>query len=72
MKLEGRLPETVAETILGFPESGMGTHRVTLVLRDGTTVPGVDIAWGDQLVRGPATPTFAAEDVVDAIDESSV
>lgn len=71
-EIAGRLPEDVAETIRSFPEYSMGSHRVTLVLRDGTLVPGVLVAWGDQLIRGPATPAFVPEDVVDAINEARI
>jgi hypothetical protein len=69
-ELDGRLSDEVSEMIRAFPEAGYGVHRVTLVLRDGSRVPDVDVAWGSQLVRGPATPMFRADEVVDALDES--
>lgn len=66
-----RLPDGVAEKVLTFRESSMGANRVTLVLRDGSKIPGVVIAWGRELVRGPSSPDFRVEDIVDVIDETS-
>jgi hypothetical protein len=57
---ERRLSDEIADKVLTFRESSMGAYRVTLVLRDGSKVPGVVIAWGRELVRWPASPDFKA------------
>jgi hypothetical protein len=64
------LPARVAEQILSFPEHRMGAHRVTLLLRDGRRIPGVVVAWGNDVVSGVEGHDFDPEDVVAAEDQS--
>jgi hypothetical protein len=66
-----RLPSSVRAKILGFPECTMGTHLVTLVLKDGSkkknliVVDGAEI-WGVESGK----LGFSASDVVDAIHQA--
>jgi len=67
-----RLPEDVKERILSFPEYKMGTHKVALIMRDGSVVEDVLVAWGDEVLRvgkGEVVP-FDLHDVIDAEDRS--
>jgi hypothetical protein len=43
----------------------MGAHRVALVPLDGSVIEDVQIAWGDQVVRGGGRDEF--DPPVDAI-----
>jgi hypothetical protein len=50
LAVSNRLPERISEQVLDFPEVHMGVHRVTVVLTDGRTFSGVDVAWGNEIV----------------------
>ncbi len=63
-----RLTPAIKTKILTFPEYSMGAHRVDLVLRDGSVVRDVMVAWGDTVVR-TGDHTFDPADVVDATDQ---
>ena len=45
-----KLPPTIKERILSFPEYKMGAHKVALKMRDGTLVEDVIVAWGEEVV----------------------
>jgi hypothetical protein len=45
------LPEHVAEKAAAFPESSYGATILTLVLKDGTHVPHVHVAWGRNVIK---------------------
>jgi len=57
-----RLPESLAQKVLTFPESSMGAHRVTLVLADGRQIHDGHLAWGEEIVR------IGSRDVVECGD----
>jgi hypothetical protein len=46
-----RLPEHLADKVATFGESSYGATLVTLVLKDGTRIPHVSIAWGSQVIK---------------------
>jgi hypothetical protein len=50
LAVSNRLPERISEQVLDFPEVHMGVHRVTVVLTDGRTFSGVDVAWGNEII----------------------
>jgi hypothetical protein len=66
-----RLPPAVANRVGTFPEHSMGAHLVRLILRGGRRIDGVRIAWGSEIIRDPGLPAFAAEEVIDAVDQST-
>ena len=70
--LLARLPDHVKEKILSFPEHRMGVHRVALVLKDGSLIEDVLVAWGDEVVRvgGVDRCHFEVANVVDVEDRS--
>ena len=72
--MEDRLPWKVTESILTFPEDSMGAYRVALILKDGSVIEDVIVAWGEQVVRvdGHDGCPFNVDDVVDALDRSRV
>jgi hypothetical protein len=49
--MAARLPVPIKERILAFPEYRMGSHRVALVMKDGSVVNDVIVAWGDEVIR---------------------
>lgn len=65
---EVKLPESVQERIRAMRESSYGANRVALVLRDGTVIEDVDVAWASDVVRiaGSEDFTLDPEHVVDA------
>jgi len=67
------LPQQVQERIQSFPEDSMGVHRVDLVMRDGSVVEDVYVAWAGEVVRvgGIDGSSIPVEDVVDAVDRST-
>jgi hypothetical protein len=67
-------PEPLADRIASFPEIHMGVNRITVELRDGSTVTGVLVAWSGQVLRveGKTDVPFDMADVVDVYDASAV
>jgi hypothetical protein len=67
-----RLPEAVKEKILSFPEYKMGTHKVALIMKDGSMIEDVFVAWGDEVVRvgKEEVVSFDVDEVIDAQDRS--
>ncbi len=45
------LPEHLAEKAASFPESSYGATILTLVLKDGTRVPHVHVAWARNVIK---------------------
>jgi len=52
----------------------MGAHRVALIMKDGSVVEDVIVAWGDEVVRigGVDGCPIDVDEVVDAEDRSLV
>ena len=70
--ISATLPDHVKERILTFPEYKMGVHLVALVLKDGSLVEDVLVAWGKEVIRigGMDGCSIDVVDVVDAQDRS--
>lgn len=70
--MAARLPAAIKEQILAFPEYKMGTHKVALVMSDGSVVDDVIVAWGDEVVRvgGVDGCPINVADVIGAEDRS--
>ena len=66
-----RLPEHIKEHVLAMPEYRNGAHRVTLILVDGRRIPGVVIAWGDEVVAGQGDERFEPAEVVGVENDST-
>ncbi len=64
------LPEHLADKAASFPETHGGVQTVAVMLRDGSMVGGVELAWGSEVirVRGNSTIPFDVVDVVDVVD----
>ena len=45
------LSKALSEKAASFPESSYGAVGATLVLKNGTHVPDVVLAWGSEIVR---------------------
>ena len=69
------LPSDLSEKVATFGESSYGATTATLVLRDGTQIPHVRIAWGRHVIRTDDVQgekrlaTLSPADVVDALPE---
>ena len=69
------LSTDLGEKVATFGESSYGATTATLVLRDGTRIPHVRIAWGRQVIRTDdiegekRLATLSPVDVVDALPE---
>lgn len=65
-----RLPAEIADKILALPESSMGANRVALVLRDGSVIEDVKVAWGNDVVSIGGRNEFSLPvcEIVDVID----
>jgi hypothetical protein len=50
-----KLPPAIQEKIATFPEYSYGSHRVTLILDDGSEVLEVYVAGDDEVVRVGST-----------------
>jgi len=68
------LNESIQAKIGYIPESSMGAQNVTLVLKNGSRVPNVTVAWGRVIVGIDGSRVdketdleFKAEDVVDVL-----
>jgi hypothetical protein len=50
----------------------MGAHQVALVLRDGSVIEDVQVAWGDEVVRVGGRDEFdlPVDAIVDVIDRA--
>lgn len=70
--MANRLSADVTELILSFPEYKMGVHKVALVMKDGTILEDVYVAWGDEIVRmGKVdSPSIETANVVSAENRS--
>lgn len=62
-----KLPESLREKLSGAPESSYGVVRVTVVLKTGERIPGVDISWDDEVLRclGKNDIPFTEDDIAD-------
>lgn len=69
------LPEKLADKVASFPESSYGAKTVTLVLRDGTTIEHVKVAWGPYVIKAIGAENESRlskvnpADVVDVLSE---
>jgi hypothetical protein len=69
------LSSDLALKVATFGESSYGATTATLVLRDGTRIPHVRIAWGrhvirtDDIQREKRLATLSPVDVVDVLPE---
>jgi len=70
--MDYRLPANLKARVLLFGESSMGAYHVALVLRDGTVVDDVFVAWGDEVVKVGGRTDFLLDvsEVVDVIDRT--
>jgi hypothetical protein len=61
------LPAHLQEKVRNMPESSYGATRIVVVLDDGTRIPDVHVAWGQEIVRvgQSAEVPFDASRVVD-------
>jgi hypothetical protein len=66
------IPEELQAKVRTFGEVTMGANRVALVLRDGTVIEDVILAWGREVVRvGGGEPVdLPIDQVSDVIDRS--
>lgn len=66
------IPERLRPKVQTFGEVSMGANRVALVLKDGTIIDDVILAWGEEVVRvgGGEPRNIAVDDIVDVIDRS--
>ena len=66
------LPDELKEKVAGFPEVHTGVSRVTVELRDGSTVAGVLVGWAAEIIRveGLVGIPFSSDDIVDVRDGS--
>lgn len=64
------LPKQISEKVARLPEYKMGTHKVTLRLKDGRVLKDVIIAWEKEIVSigGKQEIIFNPEDIVDILD----
>ena len=71
--MSARLHAEISELIASFPEYSMGAHRVALVMKDGSVIEDVIVAWSNEVVRVGAVEgcPLNVDEVVDAWDRSS-
>jgi hypothetical protein len=62
-----QLPDEIRDRIASMPEYRYGVNRVVLILKDGTEIADVKVAWAGEIVSvgGGAEWTFDPADVVD-------
>jgi hypothetical protein len=72
MSLE--IPAKLVDKARGFGECSYGANRVTLVLKDGSKVSRVTLAWGEEIVQIDGERVeeekklgFAMADIVDVL-----
>jgi hypothetical protein len=67
-----RRSDDLAATIRSFPETSMGVQTVALVLRDGSLIEDVQVAWGRDVARVGGSGDFElrADEIVDVLDRS--
>jgi hypothetical protein len=67
-----RLPEAIKERILTFGEYRMGVYKVALVMKDGSRIENVLVAWGSEVVRVEGSEDFDIDvaSIVDAEDRA--
>lgn len=69
------LPEHLGDKAVQFGESSYGATLVTLVLKDGTRIPHVHVAWGRNVIKAsdPQSETLLSRlqpsDIVDVLSE---
>lgn len=68
------LPDRFQERVLTFPETHMGVQTITATLHDGRVFSGVEVAWGEEIIRvaGHAEIPFTAEQIAEVDDASSL
>jgi hypothetical protein len=69
------LPGSLSEKVVSFGESSYGVTIVTLVLKDGTRVPHVHVAWGRNVIKASGAEEesrlskLGPTDIVDVVPE---
>jgi hypothetical protein len=68
------LPQRLLEKTNAMPEYSYGANKVTLILKDGSQVHNVFLAWGRKIVKidkrqieSEAQLKFRTEDIVDVM-----
>ena len=62
-----RIPGFLKEKLYSAPESSYGVVRVTIVLKNGQRIPGVEISWDDEVLKcaGRSDVPFTEDDIAD-------
>jgi hypothetical protein len=68
------LPDRLRDRVETFPETHMGVHTITATLHDGRVFSGVEVAWGEEIIRvaGNAEIPFTADQIAEVDDPSGV
>lgn len=70
------LPAHLADKVATFPESSYGATLVTLVLKNGTRIPHVHVAWGLHVIKAAGSEDdslltkLEPAEIADALPES--
>jgi hypothetical protein len=68
------LPEHLQAEVASYPETRMGVHEITVVLRDGRAISGVHVAWASEVVKvdGHSAVPFTTEEIAEVYDASGL
>jgi hypothetical protein len=73
--LKFNLPAHLADKVATFGESSYGATSVTLVLKNGSRIPHVHVAWGLQVIKATGSEEDALltkldpDEIADALPE---
>ena len=69
--MSAHLPEHIRERIRSFPANRMGARKVALIMKDGSVVEDVLVAWGEVVrIGGAEGCPVDLHDVVDVENRS--
>ena len=67
-----QLSESLAEKVYGFGETSYGATRVTLVLKNGSRIPGVSIAGSRDVIKAHSAEGELSLAKITALDIADV
>ena len=59
------LPDYLSEKVASFGESSYGVTLIALVLKDGTRIPGVHVAWARTVIKATCEEDDSALSILD-------
>ena len=62
-----KIPDFLKDKLINAPESSYGVVTVTVILKSGKKIEGVEVSWDDEIIRckGRTDVPFSSNDIAD-------